>query len=1282
MQSCLWSKALCPAATGLHSRSSRLLVCQQIASRTARRRRIHGDGSNKAYPELEDILGKPATTFEQLIGQLETLIKHPNPPRNYADALAKNELRRVDRGDLTTDKSSGRHDSSRTMLLQQRPRMLRNMNSELDRGLSAEDAGMGAGQDELTDLSDIPEMSSNVPSTHEVSPLPEEVAINLGINSEQQERRRIWMTKIAGYRAFRSNLMSMNSLLNKELRSYEAEHGEHVLTSAQEALKLQRAFGQQSVGGLVDKDVEIGVNMASVGALADDSLADCMLAESQEGEAAESQENISDLLVRNFPRALRTFQQEAEQLMRSHIRELGDYWGMALHRGQTHVTVESLARLTFGKKSEDEPLDDVERLAAYMHMVSDPLHYIPDADGLFVTCRFELRPRSEVENIVRVRDLIRENAPEFTQFVGKARKLVAHAHAAMPLSPLRAALDPTVKSARASNSCKLTGWAPDLSFAKRKLPAEPVLTKDEVAKTEFTPEDSQFLLALRSYVFHANAGFQNLTNPYESLVSPILKKMHYYSGCDVTTVARFLVDVGVWPHWYNQKLNMRDQHHASFNRYRNTYLIERGAVASAALYYWGIPGSVDVDPAASTLAKPRLTEKQNVEKYKAEVKIAESIVPEVRCSVITQSSTGAGVIGKSALYGRDICEDIRHDFGNMPVYTIDDSTTRDVDDGLSLETIATLDGEEQEWIHVHIADPTALIHPGHLITHAAARQVATIYYTTDTRNMLPLGMVLDNISLVRRGDGSSPKEVYTMTISCRLGDDGDIAEYKIRPGIVRNIISSPYEVVDQHMSFERPLGGMDSLSRLQESKRMATYIHPFVPSDAELPLYGQKKTALSKEAIRTLRRIQELGRRHYDYRVRSGSFTRLLPSRDISINDGAKLTAPSFLMQRPTFLQAPYDSPEYSPLAYPKITSSYSSVILSPAHTMVGEMMVIAGRVAARFAYEHGPGTGGHAANSSGVIAGERGVPLLFRSQSMPNLDVLGGVAQGLPLGIEGLSASEAQSARAVWDAVIGQAKCNRGIISAKVFDEVRHMLNPSILSCTPGPHTIMGVTDKYGYTRITSPIRRLDDMIGHWQLKAQLLAMHTGSSDRQPWYWNHYDIERLAPIVFRRTQLIDSAARNDEEFWQLTLMRRMDSEARRGTLQLPPDGFYNPSSPLYFDTPWAYYNPGTPGPLTWTAMVDNRDETRPFISLVIVGLGTRAMLLPRPLDAALLPFAGTKVRVQIIGLDPAEAMLMVKLAPEEHQPVDTPKFWGSTRALNVIHSRFHLARTPPEDSY
>ncbi|KAJ2841882.1 hypothetical protein GGI22_007739, partial [Coemansia erecta] len=51
-------------------------------------------------------------------------------------------------------------------------------------------------------------------STYEVPPLSKGEAANLGITKEQQERRRIWMTKISGYRKFRSSMLSMDKVLD------------------------------------------------------------------------------------------------------------------------------------------------------------------------------------------------------------------------------------------------------------------------------------------------------------------------------------------------------------------------------------------------------------------------------------------------------------------------------------------------------------------------------------------------------------------------------------------------------------------------------------------------------------------------------------------------------------------------------------------------------------------------------------------------------------------------------------------------------------------------------------------------------------------------------------------------------------------------------------------------------------------------------------------------------------------------------------------------------------
>ncbi|KAJ2760316.1 hypothetical protein IWQ57_006336 [Coemansia nantahalensis] len=150
--------------------------------------------------------------------------------------------------------------------------------------------------------------------------------------------------------------------------------------------------------------------------------------------------------------------------------------------------------------------------------------------------------------------------------------------------------------------------------------------------------------------------------------------------------------------------------------------------------------------------------------------------------------------------------------------------------------------------------------------------------------------------------------------------------------------------------------------------------------------------------------------------------------------------------------------------------------------------------------------------------------------------------------------------------------------------------------------------------------------------------------------------------------------------YWAITMVQRMEYEARRGILQQPPPGFYNPSSPNYEDNPFAHYDPRRPGPLVWTAIVDNRDESRLFISVILEGVGAQALLLPRPLDPMLLPFAGTRVRVHIVAADPARGLLFAKLAPLEFQPAETEPFWSTMYARNVVPENISATQIPPGD--
>ena len=134
----------------------------------------------------------------------------------------------------------------------------------------------------------------------------------------------------------------------------------------------------------------------------------------------------------------------------------------------------------------------------------------------------------------------------------------------------------------------------------------------------------------------------------------------------------------------------------------------------------------------------------------------------------------------------------RHDFGDMPVYVIDDTSAKERDDGVSLESDPSEPGAE--WVHVHIADPTSVISPKGKIARMARNQTQTCYWLHKTVPMLPPSMVHNGLSLGSSQKAGEPQEV--VTFSFRIDSEGNIGDYKVRLGLVRNIQVLNYDGVD------------------------------------------------------------------------------------------------------------------------------------------------------------------------------------------------------------------------------------------------------------------------------------------------------------------------------------------------------------------------------------------------------------------------------------------------------------------------------------------------------
>ncbi|MEL6939901.1 MAG: ribonuclease R family protein [Cyanobacteria bacterium J06598_1] len=129
----------------------------------------------------------------------------------------------------------------------------------------------------------------------------------------------------------------------------------------------------------------------------------------------------------------------------------------------------------------------------------------------------------------------------------------------------------------------------------------------------------------------------------------------------------------------------------------------------------------------------------------------------------------------------------RIDLTHLKLYTIDDESTREIDDGLSCETLE--DGRQKLWIH--IADPTRWLSPGDLLDSEARRRCTTVYLPTGVIPMFPFELAAGPMSLVQG------KVCNALSFGVVLNEDGSIADYSIQPSLVKPTYRLTYEDADE-----------------------------------------------------------------------------------------------------------------------------------------------------------------------------------------------------------------------------------------------------------------------------------------------------------------------------------------------------------------------------------------------------------------------------------------------------------------------------------------------------
>ena len=143
----------------------------------------------------------------------------------------------------------------------------------------------------------------------------------------------------------------------------------------------------------------------------------------------------------------------------------------------------------------------------------------------------------------------------------------------------------------------------------------------------------------------------------------------------------------------------------------------------------------------------------------------------------------------------------RADLTALTTYTVDDISTREIDDGLSLEPKS--DGD---WIWIHIADPARLIAPDSPLDREARRRATSLYLADGCQPMLPMRLAADVLSL------RSGKRCAALSVGVLLTSDGAIAQHRITRSWVQPRYRLNYEDADELIDLAPP--GDEGLARM------------------------------------------------------------------------------------------------------------------------------------------------------------------------------------------------------------------------------------------------------------------------------------------------------------------------------------------------------------------------------------------------------------------------------------------------------------------------------------
>lgn len=436
---------------------------------------------------------------------------------------------------------------------------------------------------------------------------------------------------------------------------------------------------------------------------------------------------------------------------------------------------------------------------------------------------------------------------------------------------------------------------------------------------------------------------------------------------------------------------------------------------------------------------------------------------------------------------QDRMEGFRKDWKDLAVYCIDSAKTKDMDDGLSLEKI---EGDPSAfWVHIHTANPSAFLSPRSKISLFAKEMVSNVYFPEKIYPMLPQSITSTKFSLGRNRP--------CITFSAKMTSEGKVLQREITHGILRNVKYITPETLYRELGFEE-------IERPQPTRlTVGDEVSVCLPEDTSLEDTSPEDTSLVLEPsdIKQLRKLCEISVKRRLERQRKGA----IGSNPQAPNVDVRVYFPPNVRNDSRFhckhAQVFMGDPVIS-LTNVRSTADRWTSPLS-INEMISDLMILAGEIAASWCRQ-------------------RNIPIMFR-------------------GTVRNSETKASAERFKKD-VLDPAIAKSGSACIGILRRYGILIGRSTASVTPLDHHFIGVSE---YCRSTSPIRRYDDLLVHWQIEAAIRhesktgVSLIGNTSDSFLPFSRVELEAMLPYMRERELAIKSNKEYSQRHWQALLMFR-----------------------------------------------------------------------------------------------------------------------------------------------